>query len=260
MPMLLKERFQIARVAMRLAIPALILIAMFGFIAALAPRVRIVHAGPNCDADTTLDSQEDALLNLINEYRADNGVGPLVFSDTLNQAAAWKSEHMATNSYFGHDDEGLNRDFVERLRDCDYTANTWLAENIAAGNASATGTFEQWRASPGHNSNMLNPNMVAIGVARVFQSEAQFGWYWTAEFGGVADGSTVPPPASLPDKTGDVNCNGDTTSLDAALVLQFDAALLDALPCEIDADMNGDGSTTSVDAAIILQLTAGLLG
>ncbi len=182
-----------------------------------------------------------------------------MFSETLNQSAAWKSEHMAANNYFAHDDAGIGRDVVGRLRDCGYTANTWLAENIAAGSATAAGTFEQWRASAGHNSNMLNSNMAAIGIARVFGPNAQFGWYWTADFGGEADGFEASPPASIPEKTGDVNCNGDTTSLDAALVLQFNAELIDALPCEVEGDVNGDGDTSAIDAALILQLTAGLI-
>lgn len=245
---------------MRSILLALALIAAFAAFAPSFSPARIAQAGPNCDADTTLDSQEEAFLDLINAYRADNGLGPLVFSDALNQAAAWKSEHMATNDYFGHDDAGLNRDFVGRLRDCGYTANTWLAENIAAGNDTAAETFEQWRASPGHNSNMLNPNMVAIGIARVLNSDSQFRWYWTTEFGGEADGFSTEPPASLSDKTGDVDCTGDTNSLDAVLVLQFAAALLDSLPCEIEADMDGDGGADAIDAAIILQLTAGLIG
>lgn len=245
---------------MRSTLLALVLIAASAAIASSILPARSAQAGPNCDADTTLDSQEEAFLDLINGYRADNGLGALVFSDTLNQAAAWKSAHMATNNYFGHDDPGLNRDFVGRLRDCGYTANTWLAENIAAGNDTAAETFEQWRTSPGHNSNMLNPNMVAIGVARVLNPDSQFRWYWTTEFGGEADGFGASPPASLSDKTGDVNCTGDTNSIDAALLLQFVAALLDSLPCEIEADMDGNGTADAIDAAIILQLTAGLIG
>ena len=58
---------------------------------------------------------------------------------------------------------------------------------------------------------------------------------------------------------GDANCDGTVASTDAALVLQFNAGLLDALLCHEAADVNGDGSITSVDAALILQFTAGLL-
>ena len=47
-----------------------------------------------------------------------------------------------------------------------YTYNTYRGENIAAGNASASATFTQWRNSPTHNTNMLNANFRAIGIGR----------------------------------------------------------------------------------------------
>lgn len=242
---------------MRILLPVVALLTALAVVGISLPPHLVVAGGP-CSADTSLDSEELEFLELINDYRAENGLGPLVFSNALNRAAAWKSEHMATNDYFSHDDAIIDRGFVDRLRDCGYTANTWLAENIAAGNDTAEETFEQWRDSAGHNSNMLSPNMVAIGVARVFNETSTYGWYWTTEFGGENDGFT-PPPASLPDTSGDVDCNGATTSVDAALVLQFGAALLPGLPCEGEGDVNGDGRIGSLDAAIILQISAGLL-
>lgn len=242
---------------------ALLALGIVAALAAIAPSVQDIpstYAGPDCNANNTIDPQEDRFLELINDYRADNGLNPLVMSDTLNQAAAWKSRHMATHDYFSHEDEGTNRDFVQRLRDCGYTANTWLAENIAAGNDTAAETFAQWRSSPGHNANMLNPDLVAIGIARAFNDGSEFNWYWTTDFGGVADGYTPPPPPSLPDKTGDVDCTGETNSIDAALVLQYTAGMIQTLPCPIEADMNASGATDAIDATIILQIAAGLVG
>ena len=58
---------------------------------------------------------------------------------------------------------------------------------------------------------------------------------------------------------GDANCDGAVNSIDAALILQFGAGLLDSLPCEGGGDVNGDGEVTSIDAALVLQFTAGLL-
>jgi len=219
-----------------------------------------VHAGGPCASGFTVDEEESQFLELINDYRSDRGLSRLALSDTLTRAAAWKSAHMANNDYFGHDDQGLGRDFVGRLRDCGYTANTWLAENIAAGNASAEATFEQWRNSPGHNANMLNTNLRAIGIARAHNTNSSYGWYWTTEFGGVSDGSSAPPPASRPENSGDVDCRDGTTSVDAVLVLQLAAGLLTSLPCSANGDMDGDGRMGAADAAIILQVAAGYFG
>lgn len=58
---------------------------------------------------------------------------------------------------------------------------------------------------------------------------------------------------------GDVDCNGRTDSVDAALVLQYDAGLIDSFRCPQAADVNGDGSANGLDAVLILELEAGLL-
>ena len=58
---------------------------------------------------------------------------------------------------------------------------------------------------------------------------------------------------------GDASCDGAVNSIDAALVLQFVADLLEAFSCEADADVNEDGRVDAIDAALILQFDAGLL-
>jgi hypothetical protein len=63
-----------------------------------------------------------------------------------------------------------------------------------------------------------------------------------------------------PDATlGDVDCSSAINSIDAALVLQFGAALLASLPCAQNADTSGDGQTNAIDASLILQYSAGLI-
>ena len=215
------------------------------------------YAGPNCTANSDIDSEERALLTLLNDYRAERGISRLTMSETLNRAASWKSQHMASNGYFSHDDIGLGRPFRDRLRDCGYDYNTWMAENIGAGSETAAETFAQWRESAGHNANMLNPDFNAIGIGRAYDDATLYGWYWTAEFGGVVD--AAPPPASLPTANGDVDCTGGTNPIDALLVLQFSARLIDTLPCHNEGDVNGDGRIGPLDAALILQISAGLL-
>ena len=68
--------------------------------------------------------------------------------------------------------------------------------------------------------------------------------------------TATPTPPTL---AGDADCDGAVTSIDAALVLQHSAALLDALPCPAAGDVNGDGLVNAVDAALILQHVAGLI-
>ena len=67
------------------------------------------------------------------------------------------------------------------------------------------------------------------------------------------------PPAAPAEPSGDVNCDDAVDGTDAALILQLDAGLVDALDCPEEADVNGDGAVDGLDAALILQSDAGLL-
>lgn len=67
---------------------------------------------------------------------------------------------------------------------------------------------------------------------------------------------TVTPAA----QRGDVNCNGRVDSVDAALILQYDAGLVHSLPCAGNADANRDDRINAIDSALVLQVVAGLLG
>ena len=179
---------------------ALLALLAAGAIGALTSTASPTLAGPNCTVDASIDSEEQEFLRLINEHRANNGVGPLELSDTLNKASAWKSKHMADEDYFAHDDIPINRTWVQRLRDCGYTYNTFKGENIAAGFTTAASVFNAWRNSAGHNANMLEDNFVAIGIGRYYNANSTYGWYWTTDFGGFADGST-PPTTATPTST-----------------------------------------------------------
>ena len=164
--------------------------------AAMLALALVVSAGPrspqsasaagDCTVDATMDTEEQAFLVLINNYRAQNSLGPLTASYMLTRASAWKSKDLATNNYFAHDD--LTRTWSARIRDCDYGFNTWLGENIAAGYTTAASVFAGWQASPGHNANMLGTNYTTIGIGRYFVQGSTYGWYWTTDFGGFSDG------------------------------------------------------------------------
>ncbi len=151
----------------------------------------VVHAAGPCGIsgiEIDQDAEEQAFLTLINNYRAQNSLGPLSVSFTLSRASAWKSRHLGENAYFGHDDTPIGRTWSTRVRDCGYSYNTYIGENIAAGYGTAAQVFEGWRNSPGHNSNMLGSNYTTIGIGRVVVSGSPYGTYWTTVLGGHNDG------------------------------------------------------------------------
>ncbi len=142
------------------------------------PRPR---ATPQPTPESALDVEESAFLQRINAYRAEHGLRPLGVAAPLTAAADWLSRDMAAKGYFSHTDS-LGRDPFQRMCAFGYCQETYKGENIAAGHAGADATFLQWKNSPGHNENMLNPNFTMIGIGRA--PGGTYGWYWTTTFGG----------------------------------------------------------------------------
>lgn len=80
----------------------------------------------------------------------------------------------------------------------------------------------------------------------------------------VSDGAPCPTPSPTPMTTppglvGDADCDRTVTSIDATVILQLTAGLLDTLPCRRNADPSQDGTIDAIDATLILQYVAGLL-
>ena len=147
--------------------------------------------GGSGPATTGLDAEEQAFLGLINAYRSQNGLGALSACTSLNRAAQGHSEDMRDQDYFSH--TGLDGS-TPWSRSCSACYDlgcgpmTAMAENIAAGNAGAQGTFDQWKSSPGHNTNMLGGSFTQLGIGRA-TGGGQYGSYWTNVFGGATEPS-----------------------------------------------------------------------
>jgi len=178
---------------------------------------RPAEALTNCTVSSAgLDSEEQAFLTLINNYRAQNGRSALTTSTNLSRAAAWHATDMAAKSYFSHTDS-LGRSVGTRVAQCDGLPQN--GENIAAGTVKDTAAeaFEMWRNSSGHNANMLNGSYRQIGIARVYNANSPYKWYWVTDFststdgtsgggtssggstgGSTGGGTTTPPPTSTP--------------------------------------------------------------
>lgn len=185
------------------AIPALLLLFVF--------------ATPGLRAQTsTLDSEQAAFVTLINNFRAQNGAGPLQVSVALQNASQWMSADMAAKNYFSHTDS-LGRTPFARMQSFGYPYSP-NGENVAAGYADAQNAFNQWlnacdpdstgKCTYAHRLNMLNPNFRVLGVGRAYNANSTYRWYWTTDFGGVVDqtmsSSTVADtlPPSIPSLSG----------------------------------------------------------
>lgn len=166
----------------------------FAVLPLLAAIIAIALSTGGTPRAEALDSEEQAFLGIINDYRAQNGLSPLKLDSQLNTVARWMADDMANNNYFSHTDS-LGRDPFTRMDQLGYTYNTWRGENLVAGTDTAQYSFEMWSGSPGHNANMLSPNYTVIGIARSYNAGSTFGWYWATEFGGATATPAPPPPA-----------------------------------------------------------------
>lgn len=153
---------------------------------------RAAAASKSAATVSYLDAEESAFCRTINAYRIQNGLGALRVSTLLTKAAKWDTADMAQKNYFSHTDS-VGRDPFKRMTAFGYKLQTSEGENIAAGNASASATFSQWKASSGHNQNMLSSAYKVIGISRAYSAKATYGWYWTTDFGGTVDQTVACP-------------------------------------------------------------------
>ena len=192
------------------AVFTLTAVIMLAFLATLAAPARNASALANCDvASFSVDDVELAFLTLINNYRAQNGVGSLTISANLTRAATWHSIDMAEHSFSHTDSSG--RTSSQRMTDCGVAAGGTRGENIAAGTSwdTAQEVFDAWRNSSGHNANMLRSSFVQIGIARHYDADSRYRYYWVTDFSSINDGTNLagtgsggsapapPPPATI---------------------------------------------------------------
>lgn len=130
----------------------------------------------------------DSVLTAINAARAKAGCGPLRVNGKLAAAAKAHARAMAEQNFFGHAGKDGSR-FSSRIKQQGYSYRT-AAENIAAGQKSASQVVASWLKSSGHRRNILNCRMTETGIAVVYQADdrpirgnsAPLRYYWVQVF------------------------------------------------------------------------------
>jgi uncharacterized protein YkwD len=140
-------------------------------------------------ADANRAKIRKATLCLLNQKRADAGLGRIRGDGRLNVAATGHSEDMVRSGYFDHSSPS-GETLVSRVSEVGYikaTASWFLAENIAWGSGSLStpaSIVRQWMRSPPHRANILNPRVrdAGLGVALGTPGGGQ-GATYTLDFG-----------------------------------------------------------------------------
>ncbi|MCH7810075.1 MAG: hypothetical protein IH863_05805 [Chloroflexi bacterium] len=213
--------------------------------------------GRGATASVQLDPEEQAFMVLLNDYRAQNGLGALSIDSSIQSAAEWMSTDMGEKDYFSHTDS-LGRSPWDRMCDFGYCYNTWKGENIAAGYATAEAAFDAWRNSPGHNSNMLSDNYLVTGIALVHTPGSTYNYYWTNDFGGYqAEASPPPAPTNTPSPTPSPTPTASPTT-PAPTETPSPTPSASPSPSFVRADVNCDEEVTAADALALLRYVGGL--
>lgn len=121
------------------------------------------------------DDHTEATLPLVNRLRAERGLTALAADPAARRAALDQAGRMAANGRMEHN-IGFRADFAKRMKGMAVALPA--AENIAAGQDSATDAFEAWHRSPKHLANMLDPRFRGLGVAAVASAASGNRPYW----------------------------------------------------------------------------------
>lgn len=138
--------------------------------------------------DLNLDLVESKMITLVNDYRQENNIHPLVIGSWLEPGATIRAEEMANYGSHRYIDsmgleqshtrpDGTSWSIVFEDIQGDQSKPRFLSENIALIMTSmkhdedylANAMFTEWKESPGHNEAMLSPenNSFAFKVAKI---------------------------------------------------------------------------------------------
>ena len=132
------------------------------------------------------------VLGQLNTYRLNSGLNALEYDLTLEAAMEGHCHHMAEHGFFSHTHSYANEPESQTpsLRTAANGAGATGWENIAVGYGTPSAVMAAWKASSGHNANMLQSSHTRVGIG--YYSS---GNYWGQIFG---SGAPVVPEVTAP--------------------------------------------------------------
>ncbi len=136
----------------------LLIIVGFGLFISTTGTFKKIRGDVLAYATNTTDS---GLLDATNKERAENGLPPLKYNVTLDQAAQSKAQDMSSRDYWSHNTPDGKEPwiFFDQAGYKYYKA----AENLAYGFDDSDATLVGWMNSPSHRANVLDSELTEVG-------------------------------------------------------------------------------------------------
>ena len=119
----------------------------------------------------------DDITAMISQYRREHGLPAVKADAKLTAVAVRQAQAMAAAGVLDHDVAGS---FASRIAGANTNS---AAENIAAGTKTWADTLRIWKASSGHNANLLRADADSLGVAVAYNENTRYKAYWAMVIG-----------------------------------------------------------------------------
>lgn len=123
------------------------------------------------NGNTSVSSYANAVLNLVNKYRNQNGLASVKLDSALSGAASTRAKEIISS--FSHTRPNGSSCFTV-LSENGISYNG-AGENIAYGQSSPDEVMTAWMNSAGHRANILNASFTRLGVG-VYESGGTLYW------------------------------------------------------------------------------------
>ena len=113
-------------------------------------------------------------IGMINQYRGNNGLRPLVWSPVLARIAKEEADQMAR---FGRVQSTEEARLGEALARNGYRARSYVA-NFSAGYRTFAEAFSGWRELKDNNAHMLDGRAIEVGLSTAYVPGSKFQVFW----------------------------------------------------------------------------------
>lgn len=143
------------------------------------------------DETAQLDATEQAFLSLLNDHRADEGLGALLNCTSLSRSAQGHAEDMRDENYFSNIGKDGSASYDRACSAC-YEGGCGpqvaFAEVIGAGYATANDMMDAFKSKDGTNDILLLSGMVRVGIGRA-TGGGDYGTYWVVDLASATEAS-----------------------------------------------------------------------